>query len=54
MTLSKKEKVVIDEVTWSLFEGKTEDCQGSLKKTFGSVKYNQIYLDELKLEVGSS
>ena len=49
-----EENVVIDEVTWRLSEGKTEDCQGLLKKTLGAVKYNQIYLDELKQEVGAS
>ena len=49
-----KNKVVIDEVTWRLSEGIAEDCHGSLKKTLGAVKYNQIYLDELKQEAGAS
>ena len=48
-----KNKVVIDEVTWRLSEGIDEDCQGSLKKTFGVVNKHQTYLDELKLRVGA-
>ena len=49
-----KNKVDIDEVTRRLSEGIAEDCQGSLKKTLGAMKYNQIYLDEMKQEVGAS
>ena len=49
-----KNKVVIDEVVWRLSEGIVEDCQGLLKKTLGAMKYNQIYLHKLKLEVGAS
>ena len=49
-----RNKVVIDEVTWRLSEGIAEVCQGSLKKTLGTMKYKQIYHDELKQEVGAS
>ena len=49
-----KNKIFIDEVTWRLSEGIAEDCQGSLNKTLGVVKYKQIYLDELKQKVGAS
>ena len=49
-----KNKVVIDEVRWRLSEGIVEYCQGLFKKTLGAVKYNQIYLDELNQEVGTS
>ena len=48
-----KNKVVIDEMTRRPSEEIVEDCEGSLKKTLGAVKYNIIYIDELKQEVGA-
>lgn len=43
-----RSRLSIDDVTWILSEGIAEDLQGLLKKKLGVVKYNQIYIEEVK------